>query len=264
MGSTASSQPTSEIRINQEMSETSQLLLLPDDVLIRILKHFDSDVKTLLSRLLLLCKSSNRLFGADLGGRDPYWNHISHIRNSHLFSRGDTIVWSTLSNNSQQLCFRADAQILTKKFTQPAGIRIHVLKPSGSEETHMSQIFWMSIEFSPLHDISHTVLKDILKFLGELFESNLGSLKFLRLSGFPVSEQFPLLPENLEELSLHSPYIDNENTHMHLGNCDELKKKNTYMLLGNYDKLKKKSPPIYFLVIVLSSRRCKSLGYLYC
>ena len=202
MGSKPSSQPVSETEVIQKIGETSQLSLLPEDVLIRILKLLD--MKTLVSRLFLTCKLFCPSFEKCSVVQHPFLAHLGHIYEPFMFSKGD-LIQPIPTDNSQQIpkenfqpCyFRSNVKLSLKEIKQPAEMRLHVFTISDSKEIPFDEIVSMVIELP--NNAQSDIQTEALKFLENIVKNSLKKLKNLRLSGFLLNDS---LFVSLSKLSL--------------------------------------------------------------
>ena len=174
MNSTISSQPALKI-------ETFQLLMLPADVLIRILKLLD--MKTVISKLTVVCTSFCPFCKGCSETQSSFLFYISHIYEQHMFSRGGGIFQSIPAKYSRLLHFRPNVDLSSGEIVQPVGMRIHVFTTSDSKEIHLDKIVSMIIKSSSLDNISENTQK-ALQFLNNLFKNPFDSLKNMKFSGF--------------------------------------------------------------------------------
>ena len=194
MGSTPSFQPVTRTQAIQKMGETSQLFLIPEDVLLGILKLLDT--KTLISGLFLTCKLFCPSFKEFSVVQHPFLAHLGHIYESLMFSNGG-LIQSTPKENSKPCHFRPNVNLPLKRIKQPAKMRLHMFTISDSKEICFDEIVSMVIE---LPDNSQADLHiKASKFLENLVEVPLKRLKHLKISGFLLNG---LLLMSLSRLSL--------------------------------------------------------------
>ena len=181
MGSKPSSQPVSETEVTQKMGETSQLFLLPEDVLLGILKLLD--MRTLISRLFLTCKLFFPSFEECSVVQHPFLAHLGHIYEPLMFSKGG-LIQPIPMDTSQPCYFRSNVNLSLKGIRQPAEMRLHMFTISYSKEIRLEEIVSMVIELPD--DSQADVQTEALEFLKNLVKNPPKQLKNLRLSSFLV------------------------------------------------------------------------------
>ena len=85
-GLTSSSSPGSKTGTIQEANETSQILMLPRDIIERILKLLD--IQTLVLSIPGVCKSLYQLCGRYPEAQHPFLGYMGHIYERLMFSKG--------------------------------------------------------------------------------------------------------------------------------------------------------------------------------
>ena len=211
MGSTPSSQPVTRTQVIQDMNETSQLSLLPEDVLIRILKLLD--MKTLVLSTFRVCKSLYQLCGRYPGVQHPFLGYMGHIYERLMFSKEVPISQLNPGDNFQLQYFRPNVNLSLEGIKQPAEMRLHVFTISDSKEIRLDEIVSMVVELPD--DSQADVHTEALKFLEKLVKNPLGRLKNLKLSGFVLYDSFfaSLSKFSLDWLHLIHPVFDYSPSH---------------------------------------------------
>ena len=210
-----SSQPPSPLIIDStqisqsvSVSNTSLLLMFPDEILIRIMKFLD--MKTLIFKLAVVCTSFCPFCKRCPEMQHPFPRYISHIYERRKFSRGGGILQSIPEDYSLPLYFQPNVNLSLKGITQPNGMIIHVFTTSDSKEIHFTKIVSMIIESLLLGDI-YVNSQNASEYLDELFKNHLDSLKNLKISGFYAEMLWKPL-SMLKELDwLHWTYSISDN-----------------------------------------------------
>lgn len=195
MDSNSSSQPASE-------GEAPQLLILPIDILIRILKFLDID--TLLSGLPLVCKLSYQLFGRYSGTQHSCAGYVGYICESLMFLREGSVIQPAPEYNYQPLFFRPNAILPREELKKPSEIRIDVFTSSASQVIHLREIVSMIIRLSIPNATSKDVHTQAFKFLNKLLSGDhFENLKNLKVSGFLTESSLSILLSTLRVDWLH-------------------------------------------------------------
>jgi hypothetical protein len=190
-----SSQLVSEAETIHETDETSQLFMLPSEVLVGILKFLD--MKTLISGLFLVCTLFCPSFKRCSATRYPFLGHLGHIYEKLMFSRGGPIIQPTSEDYSQPLYFRPNVNLSLhlEGVAQPAGLQIHVITTSDREEIRLEEIVSMIITTPIPNGIMDDVPTGHSDFLAKLPANRLKNLKNLKLNGFEIDRLFSLFSE---------------------------------------------------------------------
>jgi hypothetical protein len=195
---TTSSQSALNAETIQEMDGTSQLLILPSEVLLGILRHLD--MKTLISRLTMVCKLFCPFCEGSPGVNNPFLGYIGYIYETLMLSRGDPVFEPIPKGGFQPVYFRSNVNLSLSLggVAQPMGLHIHAFTTSNPKEIRLHEICSMVMSFT-LNNPSETVRKRASQFLAKLFATGFDNLRCLKLSGFRVDN---LLWEPLLNLSL--------------------------------------------------------------
>ena len=214
MGSTSSSQPVSKTEAIQKISGTFQLFLLPEDLLLRILKLLDT--KTLISRLLSTCKLFRPSYKECSVVHYPFLGYLGYIYEAFIFSKGSPLIQPTPKDNFQPHLFRPNVNLSLNGIKQPTKIRLHVFTISDSKEIRFDEIVSMVIELPNNAQID--VQTEALKFLEKLVETPLGKLKRLKISGFLLNDSLfaSLSKFSLDWLYLIHPVFEYDSSHIPL------------------------------------------------
>ena len=172
------SKPSLKAEIIKETKELSQLLTLPDDILLRIFRLLD--MKTLFSRLFLTCKLFCQPFKECLILQHLFPTHLDYIYEPFMFLKEGSLIQPTPKENFQPCYFRPNVNLSFGGVKQPAGVLIHIFTISDSKEIRLEEI--TSIVIKLLNDSRTHAHREALEFLNRLIETSLGRLKHLKLS----------------------------------------------------------------------------------
>ena len=184
MGSKSSSQPVLKTEVTQKIGETSQLSLLPEDVLIRILKFLD--IKTLVLSASRVCKYLCQVCGRCPRTQHLFLGYMGHIYEQLMFSKGVPIPHLNPDDDFQPCYFRPNVNFSLEELPQPVGMVIHIFTISDSKEIRFNEIVSMVIELP--NNAQGDIQTEALRFLKNLAETPLGRLRNLRLSGFLLKD----------------------------------------------------------------------------
>jgi hypothetical protein len=208
MGSKLSFQPVLKDETIQEMDGTSQLLMLPREVLSGILKFLDG--KTLALAIPRVCKHFYRFCGLYSEEQHFLMGYLGHIYEMLIFPRGDSVSGPTPPGGFQPLYFRPNVNLPFMWLKKPAGVRIDVIITSTSKEIRLNEISSMIMSLYTSKNASETVRKEASQFLAQLFAiGGFDNLKNLKLFGFHMDDSSwsPLLNLSLDWLHLTSHSI---------------------------------------------------------
>jgi hypothetical protein len=178
MGSTSSSQPTSEVEDLQDMSDPRSPITTETPL------------------------AENRL---SMDAQYSSWHPVGHIWEQQIFSRRTGIGPAVPKDVFRPLYFRPRVNLTPEGITQPTGVWINVITISDSEKIRLGEIVSMTIDLSSLwSDGSNFDSLTAKNFLSQMSATRFENLRKLKLSRIPVDAW---LWESLSKLQLDWLYV---------------------------------------------------------